>query len=49
MGSVEGGKRAEWIGGEGGGKGVVWIWWRRPEEWAGVILDWVSFDSVSWY
>jgi ESCRT-II complex subunit VPS25 len=39
--------RAEWI--EGGGKEAAkegkvraWIWWRRPEEWAGVIADWVS-------
>ncbi|WEW55732.1 hypothetical protein PRK78_001165 [Emydomyces testavorans] len=37
---VEGGRRAEWV--EAGGKSVAWIWWRRPEEWAGVIADWVE-------
>lgn len=36
-----GGKRAEWI--DGGSKSVAWIWWRRPEEWAGIVADWVSF------
>jgi ESCRT-II complex subunit VPS25 len=36
-----GGRRAEWVDGAGG-KGVVWVWWRRPEEWAGIIGDWVS-------
>ena len=36
-----GGRRAEWI--EGTGKTVVWVWWRRPEEWAGILADWVSF------
>lgn len=34
-----GGRRAEWI--DGGDKTVVWIWWRRPEEWAGLLADWV--------
>lgn len=36
-----GGRRAEWI--DGGDKTVVWIWWRRPEEWAGLLVDWVGF------
>lgn len=45
--SPAGGKRAEWIGGEHGGKAVAWIWWRRPEEWAGVIADWV-IDCLGW-
>ncbi|EEP80966.1 conserved hypothetical protein [Uncinocarpus reesii 1704] len=40
--SAEGGRRAEWVGGEAGGKSAAWIWWRRPEEWAGVIADWVE-------
>ncbi|KAE8152134.1 ESCRT-II complex, vps25 subunit [Aspergillus avenaceus] len=31
--------RAEWVD---SGKGVVWIWWRRPEEWAGLLVDWVE-------
>jgi hypothetical protein len=34
-----GGRRAEWI--DGANKGAAWIWWRRPEEWAGVIAEWV--------
>ena len=42
-----GGKRAEWIAGTGG-KNVAWIWWKRPEEWPEVVLDWVcgSFLGV---
>lgn len=35
-----GGRRAEWI--DGGSKSVAWIWWRRPEEWAGIVADWVE-------
>lgn len=38
--SKEGEERAEWVGGE---KGVCWVWWRRPEEWAEVLVDWVGF------
>lgn len=34
-----GGGRAEWI--DKSSKTVAWVWWRRPEEWAGVVLDWV--------
>lgn len=34
-----GGRRAEWIDGP---KTVAWIWWRRPEEWADVVGDWVE-------
>ncbi|KAJ9668662.1 hypothetical protein H2201_001304 [Coniosporium apollinis] len=51
MASKEGGERAEWVGG-GGGKGKggdrdkerdrFWVWWRRPEEWAGVVAAWVE-------
>ena len=46
--SEEGGKRAEWVGdGSGSGSGhgnrsVAWIYWRRPEEWAEVILNWIE-------
>ncbi|KAL5332226.1 ESCRT-II complex subunit-domain-containing protein [Aspergillus crustosus] len=36
-----GGRRAEWVDGAAG-KGVVWIWWKRPEEWAGMIGDWAE-------
>ncbi|KAF7588146.1 hypothetical protein BBP40_006113, partial [Aspergillus hancockii] len=21
---------------------VAWVWWRRPEEWAGVLGDWIE-------
>ncbi|KAH8808420.1 putative vacuolar protein-sorting-associated protein [Xylogone sp. PMI_703] len=38
--------RAEWVGatskGTEGEKNVAWIYWRNPEEWAGVIADWVD-------
>jgi ESCRT-II complex subunit VPS25 len=27
-------------------KTVAWIWWRRPEEWATLIADWVSFPMI---
>ncbi|KAJ5280974.1 hypothetical protein N7478_006346 [Penicillium angulare] len=40
-----GGRRAEWIDGSSGSQGpkaVAWIWWRRPEEWADVVVDWVE-------
>jgi hypothetical protein len=37
----DGGNRAEWIGGNGEG-GNVWVFWRRPEEWAEVLSGWVS-------
>ncbi len=44
--SKEGEERAEWVGGE---KGVCWVWWRRPEEWAEVLVDWVgSFCVWGW-
>lgn len=36
-----GGRRAEWV--DGGDKTVVWVWWKRPEEWAGLLVDWVDF------
>lgn len=39
--------RAEWVLNGSAAKGaeeknVAWVWWRNPEEWAGVIADWVS-------
>ena len=40
--------RAEWVGPatgkerDEGERNVAWIWWRTPDEWAGVIADWVS-------
>lgn len=41
-----GGRRAEWIdtgvSGNAAPKTIAYIWWRRPEEWADVIADWVE-------
>ncbi|KFX99909.1 hypothetical protein O988_03604 [Pseudogymnoascus sp. VKM F-3808] len=36
--------RAEWLGGkkDSESKEVAWIYWRTPEEWAGLIYDWVD-------
>ncbi|KAE8453749.1 hypothetical protein EG329_009260 [Mollisiaceae sp. DMI_Dod_QoI] len=37
--------RAEWVGGKGDKDGtgsLFWVWWRNPEEWAGLIADWVD-------
>lgn len=53
-----GGKRAEWVpagSALGGGtsksgvneKTIAWIWWRRPEEWAKLIADWVCCLHIS--
>lgn len=52
MASPEGGNRAEWIAPAGKKKGVAavaeeeggkaWIYWRRPEEWAVAIEEWVE-------
>lgn len=53
MTTPEGGNRAEWItssptnkkqakGEEGGEYAKCWIYWRRPEEWASVIEEWVD-------
>jgi len=33
-------KNAEWVGSE---KAVATIYWRKPEEWATMIYDWVCF------
>ncbi|ERF71681.1 hypothetical protein EPUS_08994 [Endocarpon pusillum Z07020] len=41
MTSKEGDNRAEWIG-PATEKASAWIWWRRPEEWAGVLEAWVD-------
>lgn len=39
----EGGRRAEWIdGGLDAKGGTMWVYWKRPEEWAEVILGWVE-------
>lgn len=27
---------------DGANKTVAWIWWRRPEEWAGILADWIE-------
>jgi ESCRT-II complex subunit VPS25 len=48
MAGKEGGERIEWIGSgkgkpvEGSGMVRCWVYWRRPEEWASVVADWVS-------
>ncbi|KIW85865.1 hypothetical protein Z517_01258 [Fonsecaea pedrosoi CBS 271.37] len=39
MASKDGDERAEWRGPE---KAVAWIWWRKPEEWATLIVNWVE-------
>lgn len=41
MASKEGENRAEWIG-PPIEKAAAWIWWRKPEEWAGVLEAWVD-------
>jgi ESCRT-II complex subunit VPS25 len=28
--------------GRGEEGGLVWVWWRTPEEWGGALYDWVS-------
>lgn len=46
-----GGRRAEWVPAAAAGgseKTIAWIWWRRPEEWAKVIADWVCALYASW-
>ncbi|RAH45216.1 ESCRT-II subunit protein VPS25 [Aspergillus brunneoviolaceus CBS 621.78] len=35
-----GGQRAEWL--DGSTKTVARIWWKRPEEWAGIVANWVE-------
>ena len=49
MTTAEGGKRAEWVtdGGKEGQKGTIWVYWKRPEEWADLILSWVRIDSLA--
>ncbi|KZM24429.1 uncharacterized protein EKO05_0001538 [Ascochyta rabiei] len=50
MASPEGGQRAEFISSTGSKKkaadegegGRVWIYWRRPEEWAAALEEWVD-------
>ena len=36
--------------GRGEEGGLVWVWWRTPEEWGGALYDWVSssFRVVDW-
>jgi ESCRT-II complex subunit VPS25 len=45
MASKEGGERIEWIaekGVEKGREGRAWVYWRRPEEWAALLVEWVE-------
>lgn len=51
-----GGRRAEWMvasSAKESGKTIAWIWWKRPEEWAKLIADWVflllPYDNQSLY
>lgn len=37
--TVDGGQRAEWVTKD---KASAWIYWRRPEEWALSIANWVA-------
>lgn len=37
--NVDGGQRAEWVTKD---KASAWIYWRRPEEWALSIANWVD-------
>lgn len=37
--SKDGDERAEWLGPE---KSAAWIWWRKPDEWAALIANWVE-------
>lgn len=39
MSSKDGDERAEWLGAE---KSSAWIWWRKPDEWATLIANWVE-------
>ncbi|KAF1835529.1 ESCRT-II complex, vps25 subunit, partial [Decorospora gaudefroyi] len=39
MASPEGGNRAEFLDAS---EGKAWIYWRRPEEWAAVLEEWVD-------
>ena len=43
--SKEGSERSQWIRDKGvaeGREGRCWVYWRRPEEWAQVVGDWVE-------
>ncbi|KAF2447424.1 ESCRT-II complex, vps25 subunit [Karstenula rhodostoma CBS 690.94] len=51
MASPDGGHRAEWIATSSGGKAGragdaaparCWVYWKRPEEWAAVLEEWVE-------
>ena len=48
MAGEEGGRRAERLAGEKeeGDGGTYWIFWRTPEEWAGVLEEWVCFIDL---
>lgn len=40
--------RAEAVGAEGSkddGGDVFWVYWRTPEEWAGLLEDWVEMTA----
>jgi ESCRT-II complex subunit VPS25 len=43
MASKEGGQRGEWLdGAKGKDGGEYWVYWKRPEEWARLVEEWVE-------
>lgn len=45
MASKEGGERVEWIReskGDEGREARCWVYWKRPEEWGNLVLEWVE-------
>ena len=43
MAGEEGLRRAQWVGSE---RGAAWIYWKRPEEWADLIANWVTYSLL---
>ena len=42
MASEVGAMRGEWEGGNGAGKDVFWVYWKRPEDWGQGVWEWVD-------
>ncbi|KAI9018511.1 hypothetical protein CLU79DRAFT_866163 [Phycomyces nitens] len=40
-------RTAEWEQGPKGPKDQAYIFWRRPEEWAGLVWDWVNANGLN--
>jgi ESCRT-II complex subunit VPS25 len=45
MSGKEGGERIEWMG---TAHETCWVYWRRPEEWASVLAEWVGESFAPW-